>query len=73
MSKPGGRSSFLDTAVKVVFLLLMAFVVLVEPVLFLVFFVPIVGWFVWSAHSKTAELEKRLAALEKPWDQKPEP
>ena len=32
----------------------------------LIFFVPIAGWLIWRDQDRIAELEKRLAALEKP-------
>jgi 4-amino-4-deoxy-L-arabinose transferase-like glycosyltransferase len=58
------------TAVRVVFLVLIALIALTEPVLVLIFFIPIVGWLVWRDQDRIATLEKRLAALEKP-EQKP--
>ena len=66
------RANTMSTAVKIVFLVLMGLVVLTVPVLFLVFFVPIVGWFLWSNHDRVTELEKRLAALENPTGKKSE-
>jgi hypothetical protein len=32
----------------------------------LIFYIPIVGWFVWRYEDRISELEKRLAAVEKP-------
>ncbi len=61
MSKPQGTYG---TVIRMAFLILMAFLVLGEPVLFLIFFVPVVGWFLWSDHDRIAELEKKVAALE---------
>ncbi len=62
MSRPQGT---LEIAVRVVFVVLLGFLVLAQPVLFLIFFVPIAAWLIWRIHDKNAELEKRLAALEK--------
>ncbi len=58
------KSDAAQIGIKIVFLVLMGLIVLSAPVLFLIFFVPIIGWFVWSDHDKIAELEKRIAALE---------
>ena len=70
MSKP---MKGLDLAVRVVFLVLLALFVFGGLAgILLLFFVPIVGWFVWRLLDRTSELEKRLAALEKPAEKKPE-
>ena len=70
MSKP--RTS-LDSAVRVVFVILMGFIALVlTGELFMLIFVPIIVWYLWAARDKTIELEKRLAALEGPEAKKPE-
>ncbi len=68
----GVKRGVLENAVKVVFLMLMALIYIASSLLFLLFFIPIIGWFVWRAHDKAAELEKRVAALEKPEERKPE-
>ena len=66
------KANAMSMAVKIVFLILMGLVVLTVPVLFLVFFVPIIGWIVWSDHDKIAELERRLAVPENPTVKKSE-
>jgi len=63
MSKSSGS---LGIVVRVVFLVLLAFLVLASPVLFLIFFVPVVGWYILSLSDKNKDLEARLAALEGP-------
>jgi flagellar biosynthesis component FlhA len=64
MSKP---PKGLDLAVRVVSLILLAVLVLGGfSALVLLFFAPIVGWLVWRLYDRTTELEKKLAALEKP-------
>ena len=73
MSKPKSSSGTLETAVKVVFLILMGFIGLVfTQNFFTLFFVPIIGWFVWSTRDKVSDLERRLTALEKPAEPKSE-
>jgi hypothetical protein len=51
---------------RIIFLVLVAVITLGEPILVLVFFVPIAGWLIWRDQDKIAQLEKRLAALEGP-------
>jgi cytochrome c-type biogenesis protein CcmH/NrfG len=34
--------------------------------IFMLFFVPIVAYFVWALYDKVRELERRLSAMEKP-------
>jgi hypothetical protein len=64
MSKPLRTTNLV---VRVVFLALMAALVIGGlGVLVLLFFIPIVGWLVWRLYDRTAELEKRLAAIERP-------
>ena len=69
MSKSSGISS---VAVRVLFLVLMAFAVLISPVLFLIFFVPVVGWFLWRDQDRIMRLEKKVEALENPYGKKPD-
>ena len=69
MSKSSGITS---VAVRVLFLVLMAFAVLISPVLFLIFFVPVVGWFLWRDQDRITQLEKRLDALQNPSGNKPD-
>lgn len=57
---------------RIIMLVLVALVALSEPALTIVFFVPIAGWLLWRDHDRIAELEKRLAAAEKPAQPKPE-
>lgn len=63
LSKTGSR---VNTVSRIVFLVLMGLIALTEPVLVLIFFVPIVGWLVWRDQDRIAALERRLAALEGP-------
>jgi hypothetical protein len=66
-------SGTLEAAVKVVFLILMGFIGYVFTInLFILFFVPIIGWLVWTARDKISNLEQRIAALEKPSEPKPD-
>jgi hypothetical protein len=58
----------LQLAVKLTFLALLTLIVLAGigfAYVLLIFYVPVVLWLVWSNYNKTAELERRLAALEK--------
>ncbi|MDA4119729.1 MAG: hypothetical protein OK436_03985 [Thaumarchaeota archaeon] len=72
MSKTRSSRGILETAVKVVFLGLLVLIVITSAFLLLVFFVPVVVWYIWSLYDKTAKLERRVAALEKPTDVKSE-
>ena len=72
MSKPRSSRGALELAVKVVFLALLVLVVIASAYLLLIFFVPVVVWYIWSLYDKTAKLEKRVAALEKPAEPKSE-
>jgi predicted membrane protein len=72
VSKSRSSRGVLETAVKVVFLGLLVLIVIASAFLLLIFFVPVVVWYIWSLYDKTAKLEKRLAALEKPSDIKSE-
>jgi hypothetical protein len=72
VSTPKSSRNILGTAVKVVFLALLIIIVIASAFLLLIFFVPIVVWYIWSLYDKTAKLERRIAALEKPWEQKPD-
>jgi hypothetical protein len=72
VSKPRSSRGILETAVKVVFLGLLVLIVLASALLLLIFFVPVVVWYIWSLYDKTSKLEKRLAALENPFEVKSE-
>ncbi|HEV2137685.1 MAG TPA: hypothetical protein VGR53_02480 [Nitrososphaerales archaeon] len=72
MSKPRSSRGSLETAVKVVFLGLLVLIVIASALLLLIFFVPVVVWYIWSLYDKTAKLERRLAAIEKPAEPKSE-
>lgn len=61
MSKP--RRS-LDFTVRITFLVLMALLTLFLGFFFLLVFVPVVGWYVWSLNDKIRDLEARLAPPE---------
>jgi hypothetical protein len=65
-------SGSISIIVRVVFVILLAFLVLASPVLFLIFFVPVVTWYILSLNDKNKKLEERLAALEGPSAKKPE-
>jgi hypothetical protein len=69
MSKSSG--SF-GTVIRIMFLILLALITLREPGLVLIFLVPIVGWLIWRDQDRIAELERKLTALEKPNDPKPD-
>jgi hypothetical protein len=69
MSKSSG--SF-GTVIRIMFLILLALITLGEPGLVLIFLVPIVGWLIWRDQDRIAELERKLTALEKPNDPKPD-
>ena len=56
----------MSTVTRVTFLVLVAVIALGEPILVLVFFIPVVGWMLWRDQDRISELEKRLAALENP-------
>lgn len=71
MSRPRS-SGALVIAVKVVFLALLVLIVIASAFLLLIFFVPVVVWYIWSLYDRTAKLERRLAALEKPAEPKSE-
>jgi len=64
VSKPRSRGN-LEIAVKITFLVLMALIFFADAGIFLLFFIPVAGWFIWSAHDKNVALEKRVAELEK--------
>ncbi len=69
MSKPRGM---LESVTKVVLLVFLAFVGFVfTQSLFMIFFVPVVIYYVWWNYDRTRELERRLSELEKPSEQKP--
>ena len=65
MSKTKGR---MDAAVRVVFLVLIAVLMLFTGaigVLILIVAVPVLAWYVWRLLDRVAELEKKLADKEK--------
>jgi 4-amino-4-deoxy-L-arabinose transferase-like glycosyltransferase len=66
------RRGFLDTAVKVVFLALLGLLTLALQFLFLIIFIPIIGWYIWSLSDRNAELERKLSELQNPAPKKPE-
>jgi hypothetical protein len=61
LSKPGIRMSSIT---RIIFLVLLGLIALSEPILVLIFFVPIVGWLIWRDQDRISQLEKRLAAIE---------
>jgi hypothetical protein len=59
-------TGLLESAVRVVLAILLGFVGFVfSQSLFMLFFVPVVVYYLWSTHNKTKELERRLAELDK--------
>lgn len=62
MSKQGG----LGTTVRITFLILMGALVLFLGIIFLIVFVPVVGWYLWQLLDENRALKARLAALEGP-------
>jgi len=72
VSKPKSSRGILETAVKVVFLGLLVLIVIASAFLLLIFFVPVVVWYIWSLYDKTVKLERRVADLEKPAEPKSE-
>ena len=62
MSKPQANAS---VVIRVTFLILMGLVAFLFGFIFMAFFVPVVGWFIWRLNDKVAELEARLGAPDK--------
>ncbi len=58
------QSPGLQMTIRIVFLVLMGVITLYLQLLFLIIFVPVIGWYVWRLVDRNAELEKRVAALE---------
>jgi hypothetical protein len=56
-----------DLFVRLLFLVLIAFLYIIPGVSFLVllFFIPIVAWVLWRDSDRIKELEKKLATLER--------
>ncbi|HKT21561.1 MAG TPA: hypothetical protein VJR06_02915 [Nitrososphaerales archaeon] len=50
---------------RITFLVLLGLIALGFPIILFVF-VPVLGWFIWRDQDRISQLEKRLAALEKP-------
>ena len=71
MSK--GVTIRIDLVVRLLFLIVVAFLVIIPGVNYLVLaiFVPVVAWVVWQDAGRISELEKKLAALEKLHEEKP--
>ena len=63
MSKPARK---LDSSFRIVFVVLLGALTLTLSVLFLIFFVPIVAYYLWQLLDRTRDLERRLRALEGP-------
>ena len=63
----------IDLIIRLLFLIVVAFLVLIPGVSVLVFvvFVPVIAWVVWQDAGRISELEKKLAALEKLRDDRP--
>jgi 4-amino-4-deoxy-L-arabinose transferase-like glycosyltransferase len=58
------RGTSVNAITRIIFLVLLGLIALSEPILVLIFFVPIVGWLIWRDQDRISQLEKRLAALE---------
>jgi hypothetical protein len=71
MSKPGGT---INGAMRVVVSILVGFIAFIFTFgsIFILFFVPVITWYVWHLNDRSAELERRLNALEGPTAKKPE-
>ena len=62
-----------DLASRVLFLVLLGFLVLGGFEYFiLIFLIPIIGWILWRDQDRISELERQLAALTKPPEPKPD-
>ncbi len=65
MSKASPRPrGALDSSVRIVFVILLAVLTLALSILFLIFFVPIVAYYLWQLLDRTKELERKVAELE---------
>lgn len=65
MSKPNPRpKGMLDSSVRIVFVILLAVLTLSLNILFLIFFVPVVTYYLWQLLDRTRELERKVAELE---------
>ena len=62
MSKPRGA---LDSSARIVFVILLGVLTLALSFLFLIFFVPVVAYYLWKVMDRTRELERKVAELEK--------
>ena len=51
--------------VRLLFAILLAFLVLILGTFFLLFYVPVVTWVLWRDADRVAELEKKMAAYDK--------
>ena len=58
-------SGGLETFAMVILLALFGFIGLIITNLVMLFFLPIVGWYVWRLNQRARELEKRVAVIEK--------
>ncbi|MDG7008676.1 MAG: hypothetical protein JRN06_10635 [Nitrososphaerota archaeon] len=56
---------------RILFLILVGLISLGYPIIIFAF-APILGWFIWRDQDRISALEKRLAAIEKPLQSKPE-
>jgi predicted tellurium resistance membrane protein TerC len=57
----------IDLIVRLLFLVLIAFLYIIPGIQFLVllFFIPVVAWVLWRDSDRIKELEKKLAAYER--------
>jgi predicted tellurium resistance membrane protein TerC len=57
----------IDLVVRLLLLVLIAFLYVIPGISFLVllFFIPVVGWVLWRDSDRIKELEKKVAALER--------
>ena len=67
-AKPKPKSgATLEFAVRLIFLVLLAFIgwIFTFGSLFILFYIPMVTWIIWSDRDRIIALEKKIAELEK--------
>jgi hypothetical protein len=61
---PRSTAQAFSQAIVLVFSAIIGFLFTGSP--FMLFFVPIVGYYLWSTYSRTKDLERRLDEMQKP-------
>jgi hypothetical protein len=61
----------LDSAAMIAFLVFLALIAFIIPGLFLLFFAPIAGYYLWTARDSVRDLQKRVSQLENPGQDEP--